>query len=224
MAGLRAAGDGKRSMSERPKAIIVGAGGHAKVVIDLIRAAGVYDLVGLIDAKRDEARRVNGAPVVGGDDDLPRLRAEGVTHAHVAIGDNRRRLEIGRRLASLGFTLANAVSPGAIISPSVVLGQGIAVMAGAVINADSALEDLCILNTRASLDHDGRIGEGAHVAPGCALAGNVSIGRLAFLGVGTSVIPGVAIGEETVIGAGACVVRSVPPRSKAVGVPARIIA
>lgn len=211
-------------MSERPKAIIIGAGGHAKVVIDLIRAAGIYDLIGLIDAKRDDARRVNGAPVIGGDEDLTRLRSEGVAHAHVAIGDNRRRFDIGRRLASMGFTLANAISPAATIAPSVALGRGIAVMAGAVVNADSALDDLCILNTRASLDHDGSIGEGAHVAPGCALAGNVSIGRLAFLGVGTSVIPGVAIGEETVIGAGACVVRSIPPRSKAVGVPARIIA
>lgn len=209
--------------SARPKAIIIGAGGHAKVVIDLFRAEGRYELAGLVDAG-DRGALVNGAPIIGGDDDLPRLRAEGITHAHVAIGNNRVRLKLARALEEMGYTLANAVSPAATLSPSVILGRGVAIMAGAVVNAESRLDDACILNTRASLDHDGHIGEGAHVAPGCALAGNVAIGRLAFLGVGTSVIPGIVIGEETVIGAGASVVRSIPPRAKAYGVPARLVA
>lgn len=206
----------------RPKLLIVGAGGHAKVVIDLVRAEALYDLVGLIDRPSDAL--VNGAVVIGSDEDLPRLRAEGVTHAHVAIGNNARRLSLARELESKGFTLANAISPAAFLSPSTALGAGIAVMAGAVVNVDSRIGDAAILNTRASLDHDGTIGEGAHVAPGCALAGNVSVGRLAFLGVGTSVIPGIAIGDEAIVGAGSCVVRPVPPRTKAYGVPARIVA
>jgi UDP-perosamine 4-acetyltransferase len=206
----------------RPRLLIVGAGGHAKVVIDLVRAAGAYDLVGLID--RSGGARVNGVAVIGSDADLPRLRAEGVTHAHVAIGDNARRLSLARELEAKGFTLANAISPAAVLAPSTRLGAGIAVMAGAVVNVDSRIGDAAILNTRASLDHDGTIGEGAHVAPGCALAGNVSVGRLAFLGVGTSVIPGIAIGDEAIVGAGSCVVRPVPPRARAYGVPARIVA
>ena len=204
------------------KTVIIGAGGHAKVVIDLIRAEGRHELVGLIDSAM-VGTLVNGAAIIAGDDDLPRLRSEGITHAHVAIGNNRVRLKLARSLEAMGFTLANAISPTATLSPSVMLGGGIAVMAGAVVNADSRLDDACILNTRASLDHDGHIGEGAHVAPGCALAGNVTIGRLSFLGVGTSVIPGIVIGEDTVIGAGACVVHPIPPRARAYGVPARIV-
>lgn len=205
------------------KTLIIGAGGHAKVVIDLFRAAGLHDIVGLIDSGAP-GTLVNGVPVIGGDGDLARLLAEGIGHAHVAIGNNRTRLRIARALQGQGFVLANAVSPSAVLSASVVLGEGIAVMAGAVVNAESRLGDACILNTRASLDHDGSIGEGAHVAPGCALAGNVSIGRLAFLGVGTSVIPGIEIGEEAIIGAGSCVVRPIPAHAKAFGVPAKVVA
>jgi UDP-perosamine 4-acetyltransferase len=205
-----------------PNVVIIGAGGHAKVVIDLFRAAGNYNLVGLVDSGA-LGTFVNGAAIIGSDDDLPRLRREGVTHAHVAIGNNRVRLKLARALEDTGFSLANAISPAAILSPSTVLGRGVAVMAGAVVNAESRLEDACILNTRASLDHDGNIGEGAHIAPGCALAGNVTIGRLSFLGVGTSVIPGIEIGEGAFIGAGSCVVRAIPAHAKAYGVPARLV-
>ena len=211
-----------RTAPIQPKTVIIGAGGHAKVVIDLFRAAGQYHLVGLVDSGAPGSV-VNGVVIIGNDDDLPRLRREGVTHAHVAIGNNRVRLKLARALEGMGFDLANAVSPAAILSPSTKLGRGIAIMAGAVVNADSRLDDACILNTRASLDHDGHLGEGVHVAPGCALAGNVTIGRLSFLGVGTSVIPGIVIGEDAVIGAGACVVRPIPARAKAYGVPARVV-
>lgn len=205
-----------------PPLVIAGASGHAKVVIDLIRAQGLFRPVGLVDL--DPAPRVvAGVEVLGGEDLLPTLRAQGIAHAFVGVGANKVRLAIGRRLRELGFTLANAVSPAAILSPSVRLGQGVAIMAGAVVNADSLIDDLAILNTRASLDHDGHIGEAAHVAPGCALAGNVTVERLAFLGVGTAVIPGITIGEAAMVGAGACVVRNVPAQAKVRGVPARIV-
>ncbi len=205
----------------KTETVIVGAGGHAKVIIDLLRADGRFAIVGLI-APGDVGTLVNGVPVVGDDTILPRLRADGVTHAHVAIGQNQRRLSLARELEALGFTLASAISPNAVISPSVQIGNGVAIMAGAVVNADSTLGDACILNTNSSLDHDGWIGEGAHVAPGCALAGNVRIGRLAMIGVGTSILPGVEIGEEVVIGGGSCVNRPIAAGLKAFGVPARV--
>lgn len=205
-----------------PPLVIAGASGHAKVIIDLIRAEGRYQVVGLVDLD-PTPRKVAGVDVIGAEELLPSLRSQGIAHAFVGVGANKARLAIGRRLEGLGFTLANAVSPAAVLSPSTHLGHGVAIMAGAVVNADSRIDDLAILNTRASLDHDGHIGEGAHVAPGCALAGNVTVERLAFLGVGTAVIPGITIGEAAMVGAGACVVRNVPARAQVRGVPARIV-
>lgn len=198
--------------------IVLGAGGHAKVVVELLRASG-RTVAGLLDAD-PTPRTVAGAEVLGDDLLLPRLRAEGVADAFVALGDNRLRGDVARRAAAQGFSLVNAVSPQAVLSPSARLGVGIAVMAGAVVNAEATIGDLAIVNTGAVLDHDVRIGEAAHVAPGCALAGAVTVGARAFLGVGCSVIPGVTIGEDAVVGAGAVVVRDVPSGAVAVGVPA----
>ncbi len=96
-------------------------------------------------------------------------------------------------------------------------------MAGAVINAESTLADLCIVNTGATVDHDGRIGKAAHIAPQCALAGNVVVGNLSFLGVGCRVIPEIDIGERVVIGAGATVISDVPPDTTYVGTPAKLL-
>lgn len=203
--------------------MIVGAGGHAKVVIELFRAARPnLTIVGLTDA--DPTRReVLGVPVIGDDSDLPRLRADGVTHAFVAIGDNRARDAAGRRLDMMGFEVARVVSPAATVSPSANLARGVAVMAGAVINAEAHVGAFAIVNTGARVDHDCRIGQAAHVGPGASLCGSVLVGERALIGVGASVIPGVSIGADTVVGGGACVARDLPAGVTAVGVPARIV-
>jgi UDP-perosamine 4-acetyltransferase len=198
--------------------IVIGAGGHAKVVIETLRAQGDR-VVGLIGTQGDAA--VLGAPTIGTDDDLPRLHAEGLKSAIVAIGDNGRRLTLARRLEGMGFTLVNAVHPHALLSPSVRLGSGIAIMAGVVINADAAIGDHAIVNTRAGIDHDCRIGEAAHIAPGATLAGGVTVGARAFVGAGSAVIPQIEICADAVIGAGASVVRAILEPGVYVGAPAR---
>jgi UDP-perosamine 4-acetyltransferase len=208
-------------VSDPEPVIVVGAGGHAKVVIELIIASANYRIVGLVDKNRSGA--TGGIPVIGTDDDLRRLRQSGIERAFVALGDNRRRLMIGRQLQKLGFEIVNAISPTAVISPSAQLGAGIAIMPAAVVNADCHIEDFAIINTGVIIDHDGQIGEASHIAPGCALAGTINVGRLAFVGTGTSVIPGISIGEEAVVGAGACLISDVPPGMLAVGVPAKIL-
>ena len=202
--------------------VVLGAGGHAKVVIELIRSEGLYEVAALLDADTTP-REVLGLPVIGGDEKLAELRASGVAHAFVALGGNALRLKVARKAQALGFTLVNAISSTAIISPTARLGVGVAVMAGAVINAEAEVQDLAIVNTGARIDHDCVLGEACHVAPGSALAGCVTVGRLAFLGVGTAAIPGVRIGEGATVGAGACVVKDIPPNVLALGTPARIV-
>lgn len=203
--------------------VIVGAGGHAKVIIDLCRSAWPdLEIIGLTDLD-GTPRLVNGLPVLGGDGQLDRLRAEDVRFAFVALGDNILRRQAADRLQALGYRLPSAVSPRASVSPSVKLGIGVAVMHGAVVNADALIGDLVIVNSGAVVEHDCRIGADTHLGPGSVVAGGVQIGARTLLGAGSTVIPGIRIGEDVVVGAGACVTRDLPSRSVVVGVPARAL-
>jgi len=206
---------------ERPlKLVIVGAGGHAKVVLEVFRALGLHQVVGFVDP-HPPGPEVLGLPVLGGDEALVRLRREGVEAAFVALGHNRVRQRIGADLAAMEYALPSAVHPSALLSPSARLGAGIVVMARAVVGTDTALSDFVILNTGAVLDHDNHVGLAAHVAPGCALAGTVRVGARALVGVGSAVRPGISIGDDAVVGAGSAVVADVPPGARVGGAPAR---
>ncbi|WP_297506522.1 acetyltransferase [uncultured Caulobacter sp.] len=200
--------------------VIIGGGGHAKVVIESLRATG-ESVAAIVDAD-PTPRAVLGVPVVGDDLALGDLRGQGLSKLFVAIGDNRLRQKLAGKAREQGFSLVNAVHPSAVISPSARLGVGVAVMAGVAINAKTRVEDLAIINTGAVVDHDCRLGEACHVGPASALAGGVSVGARAFLGVGARAIPGVAIGADAIVGAGGVVVRDLPDGVLAVGVPARI--
>ncbi|MDF4002854.1 NeuD/PglB/VioB family sugar acetyltransferase [Luteibacter sp. PPL552] len=201
--------------------VVVGAGGHAKVCIELLRDTG-YEVSWCVGGE-DSPDSCLGVPVCRGDDHLVRLRNEGFTHAFVALGANRLRQRLHVYLGELGYERVNAVSPRACVSATAQLGAGVAVMAGAVINAETTIGDATIINTGATIDHDGVIGAAVHIAPQCALAGNVRVGDMAFLGLGTKVIPGCDIGAGAITGAGAVVVSDIDPDVTAVGVPARVI-
>jgi UDP-perosamine 4-acetyltransferase len=200
--------------------VIIGGGGHAKVVIESLRASGKTVAV-IVDAD-PTPRDVLGVPVVGDDLALPGLKEQGFSELFVAIGDNRLREKLGLKAQGLGFTLVNAIHPSAIVSPSARIGQGVAIMAGVAINADSQIGDLSIINTGAVVDHDCRLGAACHLGPASALAGGVIVGERAFLGVGARAIPGVTIGEDTIVGAGGVVVRDLPDAVLAIGVPAHV--
>jgi len=205
----------------RQEIVVVGAGGHAKVCIELLRAMGepVAFCVGTLDSPASCV----GVPVLFGDEHLGRLRAEGYHRAFIALGPNRLRMKLARMATALGFELVNAISPRAVVSSSARLGAGIAIMAGAVINAEASIGDLAIINTGASIDHDCVIDAGAHIAPQSALAGKVHVGTATFLGIGCKVIPEVRIGSNATIGAGAVVVNNIDDGATAVGMPAKRI-
>jgi UDP-perosamine 4-acetyltransferase len=199
--------------------VIVGAGGHAKVCIELLRATGTP--IECCIAGQDSGADCIGVPVFKGDEHLLRMRESGCNLAFIALGSNALRQRLGHTVLQMGYQLVNAISPQAAISPTARLGKGIAVMAGAVINASTSIGDMVIINTLASVDHDGNIGEAVHIAPHCGLAGVVTVAERAFLGIGCKVIPEISIGADAVVGAGSVVISDVLPHTKVAGVPAR---
>jgi len=202
--------------------LVVGAGGHAKVVLDVLRAMGM-PVAGVTDPQRPPGDLFEGVPCLGDDGAWADLFRSGLREAIVAVGDNARRRAAAAELRSLGFRLENALHPSALISPSARLGTGIAAMPGAIVNAASTIGDDVILNTAATVDHDCRIGAGAHVAPGAHLAGYVTVGEGVLIGVGAVVGRGrqLAIGDSAIVGSGAVVFTDVPPGATVVGNPAR---
>lgn len=201
-------------MSSR-HAVVLGSGGHAKVVIATLQAAG-WQVVGAFDdAPERRGGAVLGAPVLGPLEAALGAEADG---AVLAIGDNRARRAIAGRLELPWISVAH---PDAVVHPSVVLGAGTVVFAGAVVQPDTAVGRHTIINTGASIDHDCRLGDFVHVAPGVRLAGGVTVGEGCLVGIGAVVVPGISIGAWATVGAGAAVVRPVPGGTTVAGVPAR---
>lgn len=201
------------------KLLLLGAGGHAKAVIEVARARGI-EIVGLV-AEAPVGARVMDVAVIGTDGDLVRLHADGIEAAFVAVGDNAVRQRLVRHLRALGFTVPAIVHPSAVISPSAAIGDGVVVMPLAFVGAESQIGEAAILNSAAIVEHDGRIASAAHIAPGAVLAGDVVVGERTLVGVGAVVRPGVRIGADAVIGAGAAVVADVAAGARVAGTPAR---
>lgn len=198
--------------------LIFGSGGHAKVVIDLIRVIGEYYIVGCLS---HETGSVEGVPIIGTDADASRILEGGQTAIAVALGSNKLRLRIGHELVAKGMIAPALIHPKAVVAATTTVGSGTVIMAGAVVNPAARIGNFVIINTLAGIDHDCVLGDGAHIAPNTALAGNVSVGTRAFMGVSSCAIPGVMIGDDAVIGAGSVVVSNIQARAVAVGVPAR---
>jgi UDP-perosamine 4-acetyltransferase len=206
----------------RKRIVMIGGSGHARVVAELLLEAG-WIVEGFVDPKVPAGARLGPLSCIGDDRELPRLRARGVTHAIVAIGDNVRRGALADELKAMGFLLGNAIHRSSQVSASAQLGDGIAMMAHSAVNAASTIGDNAILNTGACVDHDCRIGRDTHLAPGVRLAGSVTLGERVLVGVGAVVGRGrpLVVGSDAVIGAGAVVIADVPARTTVVGNPAR---
>ena len=202
--------------------ILMGAGGHAKVIIEILHQQNLK--IAYCLGSTDSPDTCLGIPVLQGNDDdlLVELSTQGYHKIFIAIGSNQIRLALAEKAKKYGFEIINAISSYAVISPSAKLGVGIAIMAGVVINADATIRDLVIINTGASIDHDCILDKAVHIGPQCGLAGNVKVGSESFLGIGTKVIPGILIGHSVISGAGTVIVKNIENAAACVGVPAKI--
>jgi acetyltransferase EpsM len=199
--------------------LIIGAGGHAKVVAEILIARG-HRILGFLDDDTDiwgEQRL--GLPVLGGIDDWRDHDPDGLA---LGIGDNRARREIVERLGDAADgRFIQAISPRSGISPSASIGRGAVVVSGVTVNAEARVGDFAILNSNCSVGHDCVVGDFAQVAPGCNLAGGAVIGSGAAIYIGAVVGPRVRVGAWSTCAAGAVVVRDIPDGVHARGVPAR---
>ncbi len=209
------------------KAVLIGAGGHARVVLDAARAGKLVDIVVVIDADRAKrGTRFEGLEIEGDESLLPALRARGVNAIVLGVGSTDvepTRRSLFERVSATGFGLPAIVHPAAVISPTARMGVACVVFAGAILNPGVRLGDNVIVNTAAVLDHDVVIGDHAHVSPGARLAGAVIVGAGAHVGIGATVLQGVRIGRDVMVGAGAVVLRDLADGTRVAGVPARPI-
>jgi sugar O-acyltransferase (sialic acid O-acetyltransferase NeuD family) len=213
-------------MDNRPALVLVGAGGHAKAVIDAIEKEGRYRISNLLDDNPDlHGKPFFGYEVTGATESiLVRASAERERPmVFVSIGDNAARVRISNWLRSKGFELARAVHPHAQVGRGATIGAGSVLMAGAVVNSDATIGENVIINTGATVDHDCVIGDGVLVAPGAHLCGGVRVGAGSAIGAGAVLIPGVHVGTNTLIGAGSTLLEDVADNAKAAGSPARKI-
>jgi UDP-perosamine 4-acetyltransferase len=198
--------------------VVIGGGGHAKVIINLLKRAG-RTIAGFTDL-REGAKDILGVKRLGPDVEASPHEVELVNGVgNVRVTDVRRNLFEGYK--SRGFTFAVAVHPAAIVAEDVTLHEGAIVMAGAVLQPGAVIGPNSVINTRASIDHDCQIGAHVHVAPGVTLSGSVIVGDDSLLGTASTVIQGIRIGKGVLVAAGAVVVRDLADGARAFGVPAR---
>ncbi|MGA2133259.1 MAG: acetyltransferase [Bryobacteraceae bacterium] len=205
---------------------VVGASGHAQVVIDIIERQQLWRIAGLIDTYKRPGSRVMGYEVLGPETRLPDLLAEdGATRAVVAIGDNRTRHQVVARIGAIAPALGfiNAIHPAANIARGVEIGQGVVIMPGVTINSGTRIGDFCFVNTNASVDHDNILEPFSCIQPNAATGGNVRLGAFSVLAMGANIIQGITIGADTLIGAGSTVLSDIPDGVVAYGTPCRVI-
>lgn len=208
-----------RTMAE--PIILLGAGGHGRALIALLRDLGGYEIRGVVDAAAPGVAPPLGIPVLGTEAVLPALRREGLRLACLAIGDSATRLSAAARFEALGFDLPPLLHPSVIRAAGAEVAAGAVALPRAVIGAGARVGRLAILNTGAILEHDAVLGEGAHAGPGAVLPGGVRVGPRALIGAGAACRPYVTIGADAVVGVGAAVTEDVPEGAVVGGVPAR---
>lgn len=208
--------------------IILGGGGHAWVVAEILLSQQDVTLFGVLDSNPSrKGQDISGVAILGGDDQLEPLTQQGKINSFVmglgGAANNAPRRKLFERALTLGLQPLRVAHPTAVLSPSAVVRRGVQTLALSVVGPHAIIGDNVIVNTGAIVEHDCRIGHHVHVATGARLASTVTVGDLAHIGVGASIRQGITIGEGAIVGAGAVVVKNVAAGETVVGSPARPI-
>lgn len=209
-------------MRSKIQLIIIGAGDHAKVLLDILLEQN-YEVLGLIDKNVPKDSLVYGIPVLG--DDAVVLNYDknkvSLVNGIGSVGNLNLRKKIYDFFKEKGYNFFSVIHPSSFVSKRVLLKEGVQVLPGVVINTDASIGENTIVNSNSTVEHGCIIGDNVHIAPGCTLSGCVSVGNCTHIGTGTSVIQGINIGSNVLVGAGSLVIKSIGNNSKVYGVPAR---
>ncbi|XZE55164.1 acetyltransferase [Planctomycetaceae bacterium SH139] len=212
-------------MSQQLPLIGIGAGGHAKVVLDTLLLNPHYQLRGLLDNNQEmHGQFVLGIPVLGGDEQLASLREAGVRHAFIGVGtakDTKLRRQVWGWLQKNEMQVVTTIAISAVVSKYSQIGRGATLLAASTVQAGACLGDNVVVNTRAVVEHDCQLHDHVHIASGAVLAGGVIVETGGFIGAAACVKPGVRIGRGATVGCGAVVVHDVPPATTVIGNPAK---
>jgi sugar O-acyltransferase (sialic acid O-acetyltransferase NeuD family) len=200
--------------------LIIGAGGHGKVVAEIAQLTNRWNEIAFLD-DRENLNEVLDIPVKGRFNDFE-LYKKDYQYAIVALGNNSLRLEWIGRLSKAGFIMATLVHPFSSLSKTSILGDGTVVMAGAVVNANTSIGKGCIINTSSSIDHDCFINDGVHISPGVHVGGTVIVDKCTWVCIGSSLVNNITIGSNVIVAAGAVITNNVPDNVVVAGVPAII--
>lgn len=208
--------------AEGRRLLVIGSGGHAAVLLDIVQRHGGVDLAGCADADPDRigAEVIPGCKVVAHQEDVPREYPPATTALLIAIGDDATRATLASQYTDAGYAFAVAVHPSADIGAGSHIGAGVTVMPRAVIGPRCVIGDHAIINTAASVDHDCRVGAASHIAPGVHMGGGASVGGQSLIGIGASINKLVRVGDRALVAVGCSVIRDVEDDQKIT--PARI--
>jgi UDP-perosamine 4-acetyltransferase len=202
------------------KVVLLGGGGHCKVVIDHLQLSGVK-VVGILDDNPKTAgKEILGCRVIGPIEQLAELKNE-AEFAVIAVTDPAIRMKFAAICRDVGFKVTGFIHPAAVISSSATIAPTAQICAGAIINPEADIKDHVVINTRAVVEHDCWVGPYCHIAPSVSLMGNVHVGALTLIGASSVVIPNLRLGSEVIVGAGAIIVKNIAGNSKYVSTPAR---
>jgi sugar O-acyltransferase (sialic acid O-acetyltransferase NeuD family) len=207
--------------------IILGAGGHARVLIDCLQLSTAVNIEGILDPNPAlTGTKIYGIPVLGNDELLSEMLARGIDYFVVGVGgtsNNNPRKKLFELALAHGLKPLNIQHPTAIISSKVIIGNGCQLLPGCIVNAGAQLGMNVIVNSGAIVEHDCTIGNHVHIATGAKLTSTIRVGDEAHIGAGATIRQCITIGEKAVIGAGAVVVKNVPANVTVIGIPAGVL-
>jgi len=209
----------------KKKIVLIGGGGHCKVVISILKKLDNYEIAGIVDNYKTDSF-ISGIKIIGTDDDLKDIYKNGIHNALITVGstkDNAKRYRLFNMAREIGYKFPVIISPEAIVDESVKIDEGTVIMPGSIINIDSSIGKNSIINTGSIIEHDCKIGNHCHITPGVHISGAANIGELSFLGIGATIIQGIKIGKNVTIGAGSVAIKDIPDNVITVGNPAKII-